>query len=81
MTATKTFIINDKPVVMTKDECYAKFSELYNKGAERMMFLETLMKSAQRTGNMEMHRKYRREYVDIKSDIDFFGSHYLNWEK
>lgn len=81
MTATKTFIIEGKPVEMTKEECYAKFSELYNKGAERMMFLEALMKSAQRTGNTEMFRKYRREYIDIKSDIDFFAAHHIDWDK
>lgn len=81
MTATKTFIINDEPVEMTKEECYAKFSELYNKGAERMALLEALMKSARRIGNMEMLRKYRREYVDIKSDIDFFAMQHINWDK
>lgn len=81
MTATKTFIIEGKSVTMTKDECYARFSELYNKGAERMALLEALMKSARRIGNMEMLRKYRKEYVDIKSDIDFFAMQHINWDK
>lgn len=81
MPATKTFIINDKPVEMTKDECYAKFSELYRKGSGRLALLETMIKTATRNGDRELSRKYRSEYIDIKSDIDFFGSHYLNWEK
>lgn len=81
MTATKTFIINGKPVEMTKEECHSKFSGLYNKNAERLQLLSTLRESAERRGERELARKYRKEYVSIKSDIDFFAGWFLKWDE
>ena len=80
MTETKVFIINGESVEMTKEECRSKFSELYNRNAERLELLKTLVSSAERRGEREAARKYRREYIEIKSDIDFYASQYLTWE-
>ena len=81
MNETRVFEINGTKVEMTKEECRQKFSELYNKNAERLQLLSTLRESAERRGERELARKYRREYVSIKSDIDFFAGWFLKWDE
>lgn len=81
MIKTRTFVIDGAKVEMTKEDCHSKFSELYNKNAERLQLLSTLRESAERRGERELARKYRKEYVSIKSDIDFFAGWFLKWDE
>ena len=79
MTETKTFIIDGESVELTKDECHSKFSELYNKNVNKLEMLKTLAGSAERRGEREAARQYRREYANLKADIDFYATQYLAW--
>ena len=79
MNETKTFIIDGESVEMTKEECHSKFSELYNKNADILDLLKTLAASAERRGEREATRRYRRAYTKLKSSIDFYATQYLTW--
>ena len=42
-------------------------------------FFVVLLNSAERRGDKDLARKYRRQYVDLKSEIDFYAFNLINW--
>jgi hypothetical protein len=47
-----------------------KYSEIFNKNIDRMMTYKALSETARKRGDIETARKYRRQYTDLKAEID-----------
>lgn len=54
------------------DKIKENFSKAYQENAEKMNRLKALAEIARKQGNKELARKYRREYIEIKSEIDTY---------
>lgn len=54
------------------DKIKENFSKAYQDNAEKMNRLKALAEIARKQGNKELARKYRREYIEIKSEIDTY---------
>lgn len=52
---------------------YEKFKEVYNRNAEKMELAKTMYESAMKRGDKETARKYHKEYVELKSEIDMYA--------
>lgn len=50
-----------------------KFTEIFKKNAERMNTAKTMFEIATKQGNKELARKYRAEYIELKSEIDTYA--------
>jgi hypothetical protein len=50
-----------------------KFTEVYKKNAEKMEMAKTMYETAMKQGNTELARKYRKQYTELKSEIDTFA--------
>lgn len=47
-----------------------KYQEVFKKNIDRMMTYQALSESARKRGDIETARKYRRQYTDLKAEID-----------
>jgi nitrate reductase assembly molybdenum cofactor insertion protein NarJ len=47
-----------------------KYQEVFRKNIDRMMTYQALGESARKRGDIETARKYRRQYTDLKAEID-----------
>lgn len=54
------------------DKIKENFSKAYQENAEKMNRLKALAEIARKQGNKDLARKYRREYIEIKSEIDTY---------
>lgn len=50
-----------------------KFTEVYKKNAEKMEMAKTMYETAMKQGNIKLARKYRRQYTELKSEVDTFA--------
>lgn len=55
------------------DKIRENFSKAYQENAEKMNRAKALAEIARKQGNTELARKYRREYIEIKSEIDAYA--------
>lgn len=55
------------------DKIRENFSKAYQENAEKMNRAKALAEIARRQGNTELARKYRREYIELKSEIDAYA--------
>ena len=76
---TKTFVIDGVSVDLTRDEVQERYSNIFKNNYDKMQVLAALANSAGRRGEKDLARKYRREYVDLKSEIDFYAFNLINW--
>lgn len=79
MSDSKVFCIDGIYVTLTKDELKEYYSNTYKNNYDKMQVLAALAKYAERRGDKELARKYRRQYVDLKSEIDFYAFNLINW--
>lgn len=47
-----------------------KFSEAYRKNVEKMQIAKVSAEMAKKRGDKALSKKYRREYLDLKAEID-----------
>ena len=76
---TKTFVIDGVKVELTKEEIQERYSNTFKNNYDKMQVLAALANSAERRGDKDLSRKYRRQYVDLKSEIDFYAFNLINW--
>ena len=57
---------------MAKNARKENFSKAYQENAEKMYRIKTIAEIARKQGNKELARKYRREYIELKSEIDTY---------
>ena len=76
---TKTFVIDGVKVELTKDEVQERYSNTFKNNYDKMQVLAALANSAERMGEKDLARKYRRQHVDLKSEIDFYAFNLINW--
>ena len=76
---TKTFVIDGVKVELTKDEVQERYSNTFKNNYDKMQVLAALANSAERRGEKDLARKYRRQHVDLKSEIDFYAFNPINW--
>lgn len=76
---TKTFVIDGVKVELTKDEVQKRYSNTFKNNYDKMQVLAALANSAERRGEKDLARKYRRQHVDLKSEIDFYAFNLINW--
>lgn len=76
---TKTFVIDGVKVELTKEEIQERYSNTFKNNYDKMQVLAALANSAERRGDKDLARKYRRQYVDLKSEIDFYAFNLINW--
>ena len=50
-----------------------KFKETYKKNAEKMQIAKAMYEAAMKRGDVKTARKYRAEYLDLKSEIDMYA--------
>lgn len=50
-----------------------KFTEVYKKNVERMERAKAMYEIATKQGNKDLARKYRSEYIELKSEIDMYA--------
>lgn len=50
-----------------------KFTEIFNKNIEKMERVKALYEIAVKQGNKDLARKYRKEYIELKSEIDVYA--------
>lgn len=55
------------------DKIRENFSKAYQENAEKMNMAKALAEIARKQGNTELARKYRREYIELKSEIDAYA--------
>lgn len=55
------------------DKIRENFSKAYQENAEKMNRAKALAEIARKQGNTELARKYRREYIELKSEIDAYS--------
>lgn len=55
------------------DKIRENFSKAYQENAEKMNRAKALAEIARKQGNTELARKYRREYIELKSEIDAYA--------
>ena len=55
------------------DKIRENFSKAYQENAEKMNRAKALAEIARKQGNTELARKYRREYIELKSAIDAYA--------
>ena len=55
------------------DKIRENFSKAYQENAEKMNRAKALAEFARMQGNTELARKYRREYIELKSAIDAYA--------
>ena len=79
MSDTKLFCIDGIYVTLTKDELKEHYSNTFKTNHDKMQDLSALAKSAERRGEKDLARKYRRQYTELKSEIDFYASNLINW--
>ena len=58
---------------MAKNARKENFSKAYQENAEKMYRIKTLAETARKQGNKELARKYRCEYIELKSEIDTYA--------
>lgn len=49
---------------------YNEYKTTYYKNAEKMERAKAMCKIAREQGNKELERKFRKEYLNLKSEID-----------
>lgn len=76
---TKTFVIDGVSVDLTRDEVQERYSNAFKNNYDKMQVLAALANSAERRGEKDLARKYRRHHVDLKSEIDFYAFNLINW--
>lgn len=79
MSDSKIFCIDGIYVALTKDELKEHYSNTYKNNYDKMQVLSALAKYAERRGDKDLARKYRREYTELKSEIDFYAFNLINW--
>lgn len=50
-----------------------KFTEVFKKNAEKMERAKAMYEIAAKQGNKDLARKYRSEYIELKSEIDTYA--------
>lgn len=55
------------------DKIRENFSKAYQENAEKMNRAKALAEIARKQGNTELARKYRREYIELKSEVDAYA--------
>lgn len=55
------------------DKIRENFSKAYQENAEKMNRAKALAEIARKQGNTELARKYRHEYIELKSEIDAYA--------
>lgn len=55
------------------DKIRENFSKAYQENADKMNRAKALAEIARKQGNTELSRKYRREYIELKSEIDAYA--------
>lgn len=55
------------------DKIRENFSKAYQENADKMNRAKALAEIARKQGNTELARKYRREYIELKSEIDAYA--------
>lgn len=59
--------------VLKMDKIRENFSKAYQENADKMNRAKALAEIARKQGNTELARKYRREYIELKSEIDAYA--------
>ena len=50
-----------------------KFTDVFNKNVEKMERAKAMYEIAVKQGNKDLARKYRKEYIELKSEIDVYA--------